>query len=162
MSTEKKVDLHYHWFIYTILFLHSVKLDKDVELGIFVIVSGLNKGRSLQLRTVLISGFFQLFQWSFVFPHCQTMNSLYVPFGLLQIQRANQNSSVGPAFSSLHMTELPVLFLLLLLEDSISRGLSTRVPFCIEELLIQQTHTCLAPYSEFCSWLFPLTKQQVD
>ena len=64
------------------------------------------------------------------------MNSLYVPFGMLQIQRVNRNSSLGPAFSSLHVTELPALFLLLLLEDSISRGLSTRVPFCIEELLI--------------------------
>lgn len=68
-------------------------------------------------------------------------------FDLLQTIRVNQNSAVGPAFSAFHISEGPVLFLLLLLIPCTSEGLSTRLPFYIEELLILQTHICLVPYS---------------
>ena len=68
-------------------------------------------------------------------------------FDLLQTTRADQNSAVGPAFSAFHISELPVLFLLLLSIACTSEDLSTRLPFYMEELLILQTHICLVLYS---------------
>lgn len=43
LRSKRFDDTYYHWFIYTILSLHSVKFDKDVELATFVIVSSSNK-----------------------------------------------------------------------------------------------------------------------